>query len=179
MNTDKQIEIPLSKGKLTIMLIGSVAFVAIGLWMVISQPTFWGGLISNQLLILITGFVSILFFGLCSLVLVQKLRSNDPGLIIDKTGITDNASGLSAGHIPWNDIKDIKISQVINQKILMIVVDNPNKYISRQPNVLKRKAAELNFRTYGSPISIISNSLTTNFDELKTLLLTQLKINKP
>ena len=37
-NTTGQIEIPLSKKKLILMLIGSIGFVAVGLWFVIKLP---------------------------------------------------------------------------------------------------------------------------------------------
>lgn len=38
-NTTRQIEIPLSKKKLILMLIGSIGFVAAGLWFAINPPT--------------------------------------------------------------------------------------------------------------------------------------------
>ena len=174
MIRDEQIEIPLSKGKLTMMLIGSIAFVAIGLWFVISPSTIESGLFSNPTLILVSGIASILFFGLCAFMSFKKLKDNKAVLIIDKTGITD----ISAGHIPWSDIKEIKTSQVMNQKCLMIVVHNPKDYISRQTNTLKRKLAEMNFKCYGSPISISANLLKSNFDELKTILQAQLDKNR-
>jgi hypothetical protein len=66
----------------------------------------------------------------------------------------------------------------MNQKFLMIFVTNPDKYISRQTNVLKRKTAEINYKSYGSPISLSTNTLKCNFDELKNILQTELDKNK-
>lgn len=170
MKTTEHIEIPLSKGKLTKMLIGSIAFVALGLWFVISPPTIKNRIFINPILILVVGIASILFFGLCAVMIFRKLQDNKAGLIIDKVGITDNASGISAGSIPWNDIKEIKTLRVMNQKFLMILVYNPTDYIGRQTNVIKRKGAEMNYKNYGSPISISANSLKCNFDELRIIL---------
>ena len=178
MTTTEQIEIPLSKGKLTIILIGSIAFVAIGLWFVISPPFIQNGLFGNPTLIFVAGITSILFFGFCAFTIFKKLQDNKSGLIIDKTGITDNASGISAGHIPWSDIKAITTSQVLDQKFLMILVNNPNDYIRRQTNVIKRKVAEMNYKSYGSPISISANSLKCDFYELKNILQTQFDRDK-
>lgn len=178
MTSTEQVEIPLSKGKMIMLLIGSIAFVTIGLWLVISPPTIQNGLFSNTALILISGSASILFFGLCGLMFLKKLQDNKPGLIIDKTGITDNASGISAGHIPWSNIKEIKTLQIMNQKFLMILVSNPDTYINRQTNTIKRKAVEMNFKSYGSPISISANALKCNFDYLKNILQDQLDKNK-
>jgi hypothetical protein len=178
MTTTEQIKIPLNKGRLTILLISSIIFVAIGLWLVISPPKIDIPLLGNPTLILVTGIASILFFGLCAFMFFKKLKDGKAGLIIDKTGITDNASGISAGHIPWSNIKEISTAQVMNQKFLMILVDNPNDYISRQTNVIKRQGAEMNFKNYGSPISISANTLQCNFDELKNILQAQLNKNK-
>ncbi|MGI4751619.1 MAG: STM3941 family protein, partial [Janthinobacterium lividum] len=174
----EQVEIPLSKSKMTVLLIGSTAFVAIGLWFVISPPILQNGFFSNPALILVSGIASILFFGFCGFILLKKLQDNNVGLIIDKTGITDNASGISAGHIPWSDINEIKTSQVMNQKFLMILVSNPDTYINRQTSTIKRKAAEMNYKSYGLPISISANTLKCNFNHLKNTLQDQLDKNR-
>lgn len=170
MTSAEQFEIPLSKGKLLMILSGSILFVVIGLWFVISPPQIERGLFSNPALILGTGIASIIFFGLCAFVVFKKLQSNKPGLVIDQSGITDNASALSAGHIPWSDIKGIRTIQMMNQQLIMVEVVNPEEYINRQSGALKRKAAEINYKSYGSPISISANALKCNFAELEHIL---------
>jgi hypothetical protein len=52
----------------------------------------------------------------------------------------------------------------------MFIVNNPQDYIDRQTNALKKKGMQMNLNSYGSPISISANSLTTNFDNLYELL---------
>ena len=173
-----QIEIALNKRKLTMLLTGSIAFVAIGLWFVLSQPKISNTFFGNPALIIIAGIVSILFFGFCAFFIFRKLQDDKAGLIINETGITDNASGVPAGHIPWKDIKEIKTVQVLTEKFLMILVINPNEYIDRHTNVIIRKTAKMNFKKYGTPISIPANTLKCNFDDLKKTLNTQLNNNK-
>lgn len=102
-----------------------------------------------------------LFFGLVCVVVIRKLVDNRPGLIIHRQGIVDNSSGVSAGLIPWGDIEDIEISQVMNQKFIMIIVNNPEFYLNKVNNPLKKNAIKMNYLSYGSPISISSNSLQT------------------
>jgi hypothetical protein len=97
-------------------------------------------------------------------------------LIINSEGIIDNSSGVSAGLVLWKDIIEITTSNVMNQKFLMFIVKNPEEYINRQNGIVKRKAMEMNYRSYGSPISISANTLDTNFEELYELL--QRKFNK-
>jgi len=59
----------------------------------------------------------------------------------------------------------------MNQKFLIFIVRNPQDYLDRVANPLKRNVMKMNYKTYGSPISISSNALQTNFDDLYKLLI--------
>ncbi len=170
MTPEQRIEIPLSKSKIILMLIGALAFVATGLWFVIAPPkienVYWG----NPTKIAIAGYGSIIFFGLCAFVFIRKLPDNKPGLIIDSTGLIDNSSGLSAGHILWTDIENISVLEIHKQKLLMLKVKNPQDYINRQNNLFRRKGMELNYKMYGTPLSITANGLKIPFQELLALI---------
>jgi len=45
-------------------------------------------------------------------------------------------------------------------------VSNPEEYINRHTNFIAKKAAAINHKMYGSPISIAANSLKYSFDDL-------------
>jgi hypothetical protein len=171
----QKIEIPISKEKLKKILIAAIVFVALGIWMVVRKPTINNPLFGNPTFVLAMGIISILFFGLSGFMIFKKLKDTKPGLVIDDTGVTDNASGVSAGHIPWADITAIKTAQVFTQKFLMIIVKNPEDYINRQTSALKRQNMKMNFKTYGSPISITANTLQYNFNDLENILRERLK----
>jgi hypothetical protein len=164
------IEIPLSKQKLVLLLISAIAFVAIGIWFVTKPESFKNGLLGNPTLVLSIGILSIAVFGLAAFVMAKKLNDNAPGLIIDKTGITDNSTGVPAGHIPWSDIKEIKTNKVLAQKFIVIIVNKPEDYINRQTNGVAKKGVEANYKISGSPVNIPASTLKYNFDELETLL---------
>ena len=169
-NTTGQIEIPLSKKKLILMLIGSIGFVAVGLWFVINPPTISNPFFGNPTLIFVTGIASILFFGLCAVYIARKLPDNKPGLIIDNIGLTDNSSGVSAGQILWSDIENISVIEIHRQRLIMLQVKNPQDYIDKQTSGFKRKMMQMNFNMYGTPLSITSNALQIKFDELLNIL---------
>ena len=125
MTQDEQIEIPLSKKKMLLTLFGAIIFVGLGLWFLINPPKISNLIFGNPTLIFIVGLASIIFFGLVAITIFRKFSDKKPGLIINRKGITDNSSGVSAGLIPWTDIKEIKISQVMSQKFLMFIVPSP------------------------------------------------------
>lgn len=178
MTQNGQIEIPLSKKKMTLILLGSIVFVGLGIWFIINPSKISNPIFSNSTLISIVGFVSILFFGLIAVLIFRKLSDKNAGLIINHQGIIDNSSGISAGLVLWTDIEEIRTIQVANQKFLMFVVKNPQEYINKITNPIKRKGMEMNYKNYGSPINISANSLQINFDELYSLLTKKLKEHK-
>ena len=152
------------------MLFGSIGFVAAGVWFLINPPKISNGLFGNPTFILVMSIASIVFFGLCAFYIGRKLPDNRPGLIIDSIGLTDNASAISAGQILWSDIENISVLEIQRQKLIMLEVKNPQHYIDRQPSVFKKKLMQMNFNSYGTPLSITSNSLQIQFDELLNLL---------
>jgi hypothetical protein len=178
MSEENQIEIPLNKKKLYLMLFGSIIFVCIGTWLVVSPPKSNHPIFGNPIIILTSGISAIIFFGYIAFSLFKKLPDNKPGLIINSEGVIDNSSGVSAGIVLWKDITEITTSNVMNQKFLMLIVKNPEEYINRQNGIVKRKAMEMNYKSYGSPISISANTLNTNFEELYELLQIKFTENK-
>ncbi len=155
-------------------LLGAIMFVGLGLWFLINPPKIGNPIVGNPTAIFIVGLVSIIFFGFVAVTILRKFSDKTAGLIINREGITDNSSGVSAGFIPWTDIDEIKVSQVMNQKFLMLIVRNPQDYLDKVTNAMKRNAMKMNNKTYGSPISISSNALRTNFDDLHKLLVEKL-----
>ena len=176
--SDQTIEIPLNKTRILMMLMGTLVFVIIGFWFVIAPPeidnSFWG----DPTKLTIIGYASILFFGLCAYFFIRKLPDNKPGLVIDDTGIFDNSGGLSAGNILWTDMEEISVIQIQKQKMIMIYLKNPQEYIDRQTSFLKKKGMQLNYKSYGTPISITSTGLKTSFDELYEIITNKFMENK-
>jgi len=152
------------------MLIGSLAFVAAGLWFVIAPPLIENLFWANPAIMAMAGYASILFFGLCAFFCIRKLPENKPGLIIGNNGMTDNSSGVSAGQILWSDIENISVIEIHRQKFIMLDVKNPQDYIGRQANGFKRRMMEMNYKMYGTPLCITSNGLKISFDQLLTTL---------
>lgn len=172
----QRIEIPLSKKKTSLMLLAAVVFVVIGFGFVISPPairnSYWG----SPAKIAIVGYASIIFFGLCAFVLGRKLSDNKPGLIIDQISLTDNSSGVSAGEILLSDIEDISVIEIYHQKLIMLKVTNPQVYIDKQTSTFKREMMQLNYKMYGTPLSISANGLRISSDELLTILIDKWRI---
>jgi len=114
------------------------------------------------------GLVAIVFFGIFGLVGLKKLFDKKPALILNKSGIVDNSSGVSAGFIPWSEVVGARIVEVQKQKMLVINVRDPREYVARG-NLVKQTLNKANYNMVGSPISISSVALAINFSELISL----------
>lgn len=159
-------EFKLSKSKLLFLMLLTFVFITLGIAFIKNPEGFVSNLFRSPDLILSVGIVAVIFSGLCLIVILKKMFDTKPGIIIDDNGIFDNASGISAGFIPWEDIIEIKETKVSNQSFINIVVKNPQDYINRQKNILMRKLAEVNYKSFGTVIGIPSNALDCKFEDL-------------
>jgi hypothetical protein len=158
----ERIEIKLSKKKAVLTFLGAVAFVVAGLWMIDfadSQHSY------SPTLLIVTGYSSIFFFGAAGLYIFYKLFDSKPGLIIDSEGIYDNSNASSAQLIKWGQIKGLKIEQVMSTKFILIDIHDPEDFMKKTRGLTKR-LMKGNYKMYGTPISIISNSLNCETDYL-------------
>jgi hypothetical protein len=168
--TLQRIEIPLSKKKITLILIGAIVFVALGVWFVMEPDTFSKGPLRSPTVVSIVGIVAIVFFGILGFYALRKLPDSKPGLILDETGLTDNSSAVAAGHILWTDIESLSVITIQKQSSIMLHVKDPQAYIDRQTGIFKKKMMQMNYKMYGSPIALNASGLTITFDELYKLI---------
>ena len=167
MASSEETVIELSKAKTTLLILGSVAFVATGIWMLTLDTSATESLdrYGSPLVIYGVGIAAIVFFGLAGAVGLKKLLDQAPGLVLDQEGFTDNSSGVSAGLVPWSEVVEIGESQVQRQKFISIHVVDPEKYVDRG-NVLRRMTNRANLKMCGTPINISSSSLKISHEEL-------------
>jgi hypothetical protein len=169
-----KIEIPYSKIKLTIGTIFSFLFVVGGYFMLFSINDEY---FLYNLFIKTFGIIGMLFFGTTFVYSIVKLFDNRPGLTMDDNGIIDNSNMSSIGFINWMDIKEIKIWDYKSTSFLLIFLYDNDKYINKAKG-LKRKLMKGNYKKYKTPISIISNTLDCNFDELAKVIKDKFEKNR-
>lgn len=171
MSTPATIEIPVNKKKISLYLLGSIAFVAIGIWFVVAPPDTEEG----PLFIKGIGWASIVLFGLGIVIFVRKMLDKRPGLAITPEGLNYYYSMGNTMVVRWEDIIRFDVYEVNKQKLLMVQVKNPQDYVKSQTNALLRKLSEGNISMYGTPICIATNPLQIKLDDLVLLLETRLK----
>lgn len=119
----------------------------------------------------------IIFFGFCGFYYMMKLFDKKPGLVIYDEGIIDNSSAISPGLIKWQDIIDIFITEINNQKFLTFEIKNPDELVSKQRG-LKKILMTINKNYFRSPIHISSSILDCDFQELHDKIQAQFSIHR-
>ena len=78
----------------------------------------------------------IFVFGAVLIGIIKQYVANEPILVIDSNGITDNASSYCVGFVPWSDITHVSVSNAPkNHKFLNLHVKNPEIYIQKMPQL--------------------------------------------
>lgn len=167
------ITIPVNKKKTVRNLMIAVLLLLLGILFVLKPFLFIRS--DDPGVIKIIGYICTAFSGIGILVFVQKLRNQKELLIIDADGILDNSSGIAAGRIWWKDVKSIRVEQVADQPFIMLEVKNPLVYLQQQQNPVKKRAMELNYQLYKTPVGISAQFLNIGFEQLLQLLETAFK----
>lgn len=120
------------------------------------------------------GLISLFICGFSTYCVYQLIKIDFNGIIISDEGITDISTGYRIGVILWKDIKEIKVMKDMSNlkyKYLVLVVNNPNDYIDREPTHVKKRSLTIKLHYYGSPICISNRALDCSFETLKTVVL--------
>lgn len=148
-----------SRSRVLLILLGSIAFVAGSAWM-LTLPFQEIGIKGT-----IAAWLCVPFFGTTGLFALTRLFSNKPALTIDSAGITDNASGLSAGFIPWSDVTGAGIATFQKQKFLGISLRNPEDYLAKASS-FKRLLMKTNSSWVGYVVNIPQVTLPVAVEDL-------------
>lgn len=165
-----RVEVSISKRKVALLALGGIAFVALGIWLFAEANAQTR---RPPLYVKSGAIVTILFFGMCTVLALRKLFDRTPGLLLDGKGITDrltrNFRGASDGQVMWADIKDVEARKVHGQRYLVLIMKNPTEYVERG-NVVARFFRRLDAKLYGSPLYISTGALKMDFENLASMV---------
>jgi len=160
-----------SKGKLVLSLLGALAFVAVGVWMIIHG---WAN--QGESFLILAGLLVLAFFGFCAGYALLRLLVPKPSLVIGPHGLLDNASAMGAGFITWDEVAWIKPYQFQGQTFLGIVPRDLQAVLKRQ-SAMTRKAMEMNVSMNAAPINIPQSILPMRVEALAQLIAERYRVH--
>lgn len=127
------------------LLVGCVAFVGIGLW-ILQKPDAPA----------VVGWASVVFFGLGIPISLFQLLDRRPQIIISELGIFDRTTHHE--FINWEIIRDAYLMQVHQQKLLCLVVPEafePSRQKTGIRKALKQLSKKLGFQELTIPLGMV------------------------
>ena len=121
----EKLSIKNSRWKYVLLLIGSIGFVAVGIWIVVHGRA--------------SGWVPILFFGSGVPIFLWRIADARPRLIIDEHGVLDRTLGV--GRIAWGDIEAAYVRSISGNDFICLELKNPEKYSQKLSKVKRAMAA--------------------------------------
>lgn len=162
----ERIEIYSSKKKSLLLLIGSIAFVAVGFWLLFEADNLTSWRARNPILTRGVAVASILFFGLGIFVGIKRLIRSEIALIIDSKGLNINPKKSLTEFMLWSDISGFKEIKIQSTRIVVIGVKNSDHWLEKEKSVFKRKLMKFNIDNYNSPFNISSSGLDISSEKL-------------
>lgn len=130
---------------------------------------------------LVFGFIGIAFLFTLPLWIKGAVflhRERDAGVVISEEGVSDISAGNQIGVIQWKDVcgvKEVTDREFPQYRYVVLMVDNPNEYILREPSRTKQRSLVLKMHYYGSPICISNRHLAVSFGELDRAIRSEYK----
>src|SRR5687767_8971596 len=115
----ERIEFKRSRAKNFLLLLLSVAFVLLGVFMARTSESGFDAAV---------GWVCAAFFGLTTLAGIRNLVRGGVAFVFDRSGIMDTSRGIL---IPWSEIEDIVVISVKGTRMLGVSFRNPEQFLSR------------------------------------------------
>jgi len=162
----ERMEIYSSKKKSFLLLIGSLVFVVLGIWLLLETDNLTSWRANNPTLTRGIGLVSILFFGLGIFISTRRLFKSELALIITSEGINVNPKKSLLDFIKWDDIQKIEEIKIQNTRIVIIRVKNPQHWLDKETSSFRRKLMQFNLTNYNSPFNISAAGLDISSDKL-------------
>lgn len=119
----------ISRWRTSLYVAGSVAFVAIGVWMAgVVAPAPVSRRVSPEMVI-IWGWITIVFFGMCALVTAKMWWRNSEQLRIGRAGV--KWSRWCDQTIPWEEISDVTEWSYRGTRSIILHLRNPSLFPGR------------------------------------------------
>ncbi len=162
----ESIEFYSSKKKSLLLLLGSITFVALGIWLLLEADNLTVWKARNPILTRGIGIASILFFGLGIFIGIKRLIKSEIALIIDSKGLNVNPKKSLTEFIKWSDINGFEEIKIQSTRIVIIGVKNPEYWLDKETSVFRRKIMQFNISNYNSPFNIAASGLDISSDQL-------------
>ncbi|MFE5207393.1 STM3941 family protein [Streptomyces sp. NPDC056600] len=140
---------PIPKGRVWALLAGALAFVAVGVAFLV---------VHSSVKMTVAGALAVPFFGVCALIIAQRLVRDRPELVLDDSGVEH----VRLGRFTWDEIAAVRVREQwvrnTSQQFIELVLHDPDAYLARAPRLV-RSTASMNARLGYGPANMPMSTL--------------------
>lgn len=145
---EKELIIKKSKVKITFTFVFSLVFI------VGSCLVFYNGLEYNDKIQIVLGSLTFVIFTMLAWFMLKYVLDKGPALILNSFGIDMSFGKNPIGVIEWKDVDGFEIYKSIFSKMVLIKLNDNDKYMNRSTNFIIRKLMKASIQTHGSPLAL-------------------------
>ena len=157
-----------SRLKATLVLLGAIAFVALGIW--IASPGMARRVGPWE--VFFGSYVGVPFFAACALSAAHRIVFRRPVVEMDATGITDSSNFFGVGHLNWDEVDRAVLYRYHRQPMLGIFPKDLDAFLGRL-SAARRSYARINLALGIPPVNISQVVLPMTVAELAGLMQTR------
>jgi hypothetical protein len=117
-----------------------------------------------------TGLLGIIIFGIAFFIFMGRATEHKPLLTITFDGIIDSSSVTSVGYIPFQDIENFIIVNIMNQRVIGVIPKNEDSFIEKL-SPIKQEIARQNLQQKYPPLAIsVNKAKDMSLEDIFTLL---------
>lgn len=162
--TKEHVEYPSAK-KLIGLAFASMVFVAVGILLIVVGQSEE----ETPIIMVIIGFISAGFFGLCLIYCLYRLMNKKASIIINGDGILDNSSYIGGGLLKWSDIQDVVLYEFMGQRFIGLKLHDTERFMAQQSG-MKKALIRMNKRMINMPVNIPQSGVRMPLDQLYVLI---------
>ena len=154
-----------SRWRLAFMALGSALFVVAGLWLIGAFGPLSESSDHSPILLTVTGWISIIFFGLCGVIAIKRMLNSDEVVRISSSGIISRL--WSDQMIPWSEITNVSTWSHQGQKVIILKLRDPARFPGKSFSAMVAKANRL---IMDADVSISMTGTDRSYDEAMTAI---------
>jgi len=159
------IKLYFSKRKYFLFLLGSLGFVAVGVFL----------LIKGKQDAAVAAWLSIIFFGACSLAFIFPLFDARPRIILDDKGLFDRTLGV--GLIPWSEITGAYAKSMRGNDFISLELKDDEKWLNKLSRF--KRLLTLGNKSLGfTAINLNLSGVSVDTQQIYELVINQIKLNR-
>jgi hypothetical protein len=159
MTSGAGISFPLSRSRAVLVVLGSLAFVAVGALLFTQR--------ADRPLLGVVGVLAVVTFGVAlALGVAQLLRRDRTALAFDAEGFTDTSAPTAVGRVAWAETTGLRTGTLRGQPLVVVDVVDPDAVVARLGSAARRSSARANTRLVGSPVCLSARNVAATEAEV-------------